>query len=134
MVNNGDLLSKFTSKALYEETVREKKALVATLTTKGKETSPIRVLIRSECVYKHDFQTGYVFLITILTISDLCFPLKFEIRNTSLIHECKFELDLTDPNISNEYKYIYYLLKTLSMVEFCLLYRNFKTKRSIDNK
>ncbi|TPX46164.1 hypothetical protein SeMB42_g03809 [Synchytrium endobioticum] len=75
----------FTSKALFAQTVRERRAFVnSLLKAKQKEVCPIRVGVHSEADFKHDFKNGSFCVI----------PVDVVVRNSSWMNRAHFVLEL----------------------------------------
>ncbi|KAI9095614.1 ER-golgi trafficking TRAPP I complex 85 kDa subunit-domain-containing protein [Phlyctochytrium arcticum] len=80
-------------RALFESTVREKKALITSLLkskgvgSSGKDVSPLRVVLKSEMEYQWDFNSDKPCLI----------PITLTICNTSRANAAKFTLQATLP-------------------------------------
>jgi hypothetical protein len=71
------------SRALYAETVREKKELVQTLVRGVKEDSPLRVKTKCEGRFEHDFSKG-----------DCCVPIEICVFNSSVVETASYTIEL----------------------------------------
>ncbi|KNC98240.1 uncharacterized protein SPPG_06640 [Spizellomyces punctatus DAOM BR117] len=76
-------------RALFETTVREKRALITSLLKpRGKDVSPLRVILKSELEYRHDFGK-----------QEICsVPITLTIRNTAWANVANFTLQTAIPD------------------------------------
>ncbi|KAJ3044711.1 Trafficking protein particle complex 8 [Rhizophlyctis rosea] len=84
--------SKGASKALFAETVREKKAVVGSLLkTKGKDISPVRIVTRAPVEVKWRFGDGPCVL-----------PITISIHNSSRVNDAQYVLEMLVPGSTTE--------------------------------
>ncbi|RKO85395.1 hypothetical protein BDK51DRAFT_32411, partial [Blyttiomyces helicus] len=75
-------------RALYAETVREKKALVASLLkARQKDVSPVRLIIETSNTITHDFKNG-----------ECVVPVTIHLRNSSSVNIAKYLLEIFSSN------------------------------------
>ncbi|TPX70879.1 hypothetical protein SpCBS45565_g01477 [Spizellomyces sp. 'palustris'] len=78
-------------RALFETTVREKRALITSLLKpRGKDVSPLRVILKSELEYRHDFGKQEICAV----------PITLTIRNTAWANVANYALQTAIPDMT----------------------------------
>ncbi|KAI8819635.1 ER-golgi trafficking TRAPP I complex 85 kDa subunit-domain-containing protein [Fimicolochytrium jonesii] len=82
-------------KALFETTVREKRALITSLLkSRGRDNGPMRVILKAGSEFQHDFDSGVCIV-----------PISVELRNTSWANAANYHLRIAadlDTNVDSK--------------------------------